>query len=32
VRVYTGEGRLLGVAKVANGVLAPERLVVSGAD
>jgi tRNA pseudouridine55 synthase len=28
VRVY-GEGRLLGVAKAAEGVLAPERLVVS---
>lgn len=31
VRVYGEEGRLLGVAKAANGVLAPERLVVSGA-
>jgi tRNA pseudouridine55 synthase len=30
VRVY-GEGRLLGVAKAAEGVLAPERLVVSAA-
>jgi tRNA pseudouridine55 synthase len=32
VRVYTEEGRLIGVAKAANGVLAPERLVVSGAE
>ncbi|MEM5311571.1 tRNA pseudouridine(55) synthase TruB [Paraburkholderia sp. JHI869] len=31
VRVYAEDGRLLGVAKAANGVLAPERLVVSGA-
>jgi tRNA pseudouridine55 synthase len=31
VRVYDGAGILLGVAKAANGVLAPERLVVSGA-
>jgi tRNA pseudouridine55 synthase len=31
VRVYGDDGRLLGVAKAANGVLAPERLVVSGA-
>jgi tRNA pseudouridine55 synthase len=31
VRVYDEAGRLLGVAKAANGVLAPERLVVSGA-
>jgi tRNA pseudouridine55 synthase len=31
VRVYDVGGRLLGVAKAANGVLAPERLVVSGA-
>jgi tRNA pseudouridine55 synthase len=30
VRVYTQDGRLIGVAKAANGVLAPERLVVSG--
>ncbi len=30
VRVYDEAGRLLGVAKAANGVLAPERLVVSG--
>ncbi|WP_321841168.1 tRNA pseudouridine(55) synthase TruB [Paraburkholderia bannensis] len=29
VRVYDEAGRLLGVAKAANGVLAPERLVVS---
>ncbi|TAM04351.1 MAG: tRNA pseudouridine(55) synthase TruB [Paraburkholderia sp.] len=29
VRVYGEDGRLLGVAKPANGVLAPERLVVS---
>jgi tRNA pseudouridine55 synthase len=29
VRVYAPDGRLLGVAKAANGVLAPERLVVS---
>jgi tRNA pseudouridine55 synthase len=30
VRVYTVEGaRLLGVAKAGEGVLAPERLVVS---
>ncbi|WP_310632374.1 tRNA pseudouridine(55) synthase TruB [Paraburkholderia sp.] len=31
VRVYDEAGRLLGVAKAGNGVLAPERLVVSGA-
>ncbi|WP_321815761.1 MULTISPECIES: tRNA pseudouridine(55) synthase TruB [unclassified Paraburkholderia] len=31
VRVYDQAGVLLGVAKAANGVLAPERLVVSGA-
>ncbi|WP_027796513.1 tRNA pseudouridine(55) synthase TruB [Paraburkholderia acidipaludis] len=31
VRVYGDDGRLLGVAKAANGVLAPERLVMSGA-
>ncbi|WP_322049047.1 tRNA pseudouridine(55) synthase TruB [Paraburkholderia sp. J67] len=31
VRIYDEAGRLLGVAKAANGVLAPERLVVSGA-
>jgi tRNA pseudouridine55 synthase len=31
VRVYGDDARLLGVAKAANGVLAPERLVVSGA-
>lgn len=31
VRVYAGEGRLLGVARVGAGVLAPERLVVSAA-
>lgn len=29
VRVYDAAGRLLGVAKAASGVLAPERLVVS---
>jgi tRNA pseudouridine55 synthase len=27
-RVYAGEGRLLGVARVGDGVLAPERLIV----
>jgi tRNA pseudouridine55 synthase len=33
VRVYAaGEGRLLGVAKAGDGVLAPERLVVTAAD
>ncbi|QNB11664.1 tRNA pseudouridine(55) synthase TruB [Paraburkholderia tropica] len=31
VRVYDEAGRLLGVAKAGSGVLAPERLVVSGA-
>jgi tRNA pseudouridine55 synthase len=31
VRVYGADARLLGVAKAANGVLAPERLVVSAA-
>jgi tRNA pseudouridine55 synthase len=31
VRVYEGEGRLLGVAKLGEGVLAPERLVVTAA-
>lgn len=31
VRVYDESGRLLGVAKAGSGVLAPERLVVSGA-
>ncbi len=31
VRVYGDDERLLGVAKAANGVLAPERLVVTGA-
>ncbi|KGS08613.1 tRNA pseudouridine synthase B [Burkholderia savannae] len=30
VRVYDGDGRLLGVARAAEGVLAPERLVVTG--
>jgi tRNA pseudouridine55 synthase len=30
VRVYAQDGRLLGVAKASVGVLAPERLVVSG--
>ncbi|AOK47232.1 tRNA pseudouridine synthase B [Burkholderia sp. MSMB617WGS] len=29
VRVYDGDGRLLGVARAAEGVLAPERLVVT---
>jgi tRNA pseudouridine55 synthase len=29
VRVYSDDGRLLGVAKATDGVLAPERLVVS---
>ena len=29
VRVYAAEGRLLGVAKLGEGVLAPERLVVT---
>jgi tRNA pseudouridine55 synthase len=29
VRVYAPEGRLLGVAKQGEGVLAPERLVVT---
>ncbi|MGE8475326.1 MAG: tRNA pseudouridine(55) synthase TruB [Paraburkholderia hospita] len=28
-RVYTSEGKLLGVARVGEGVLAPERLIVS---
>ncbi|HZZ13357.1 MAG TPA: tRNA pseudouridine(55) synthase TruB, partial [Paraburkholderia sp.] len=33
VRVYATEGgRLLGVAKPGEGVLAPERLVVTAAD
>ena len=32
VRVYAGQGRLLGVAKQGEGVLAPERLVVTSAD
>jgi tRNA pseudouridine55 synthase len=31
VRVYGDDARLLGVARAANGVLAPERLVVSAA-
>jgi len=31
VRVYGADARLLGVARAANGVLAPERLVVSAA-
>jgi tRNA pseudouridine55 synthase len=31
VRVYADEGRLLGVAKQGDGVLAPERLVVTAA-
>ena len=31
-RVYAAEGRLLGVAKIGEGVLAPERLVITGAD
>ena len=31
VRVYDETGRLLGVARAANGVLAPERLVVTAA-
>jgi tRNA pseudouridine55 synthase len=31
VRVYAAEGRLLGVAKQGEGVLAPERLVVTAA-
>lgn len=31
VRVYAAEGKLLGVAKVGEGVLAPERLVVTAA-
>jgi len=30
VRVYGDDGRLLGVARAADGVLAPERLVVGG--
>jgi tRNA pseudouridine55 synthase len=29
VRVYGGEGKLLGVARAGEGVLAPERLIVS---
>jgi tRNA pseudouridine55 synthase len=29
VRVYAAQGRLLGVAKQGEGVLAPERLVVT---
>lgn len=32
VRVYASEGRLLGVAKLGEGVLAPERLVVTAAN
>ncbi|WP_436408035.1 tRNA pseudouridine(55) synthase TruB [Burkholderia oklahomensis] len=31
VRVYDGDDRLLGVARAVEGVLAPERLVVTGA-
>lgn len=31
VRVYAAEGKLLGVAKLGEGVLAPERLVVTAA-
>ncbi len=31
VRVYAAQGRLLGVAKQGEGVLAPERLVVTAA-
>ena len=31
VRVYAAQGRLLGVAKMGDGVLAPERLVVTAA-
>jgi tRNA pseudouridine55 synthase len=31
VRVYAAQGKLLGVAKLGEGVLAPERLVVTAA-
>ena len=31
-RVYASEGKLLGVARVGEGVLAPERLVVTAAN
>lgn len=31
VRVYDADDRLLGVARASEGVLAPERLVVTGA-